>query len=215
MSRHATAEDLSAYLDRELEPVRLRLVEEHLGECDECRERADGMQRLVRDLRRLERLEPPPVLGRSLHRRIVLQPRSKNLLDRFETRLGGITLQPSVGFTFALVFAFAVILYLFAGSLERQERLRIPVLRPYPPPAAEEVLRQLRSGLTLRREGSLYREVGLPESAAVTEISAADPRARPILEGYPRLGEILREGLSIELEHDGEVVRLVPVEPGD
>ncbi len=211
MSRHATAEDLSAYVDQELEPVRLRLVEDHLEDCDECRDRLDGMQRLVGDLRRLKRLTPPSVLGSHLHRRIALQTRPQNLLDRVESRLGRVSLQPSVISTFALVFAFAAILYLFAGSLDLQERLRIPVLRPYPPPVSQEALEQI-GGRSFLQEGGLLREEGLPKGAPVTKIPSTDPRALEVLQESPDLVYLLDAGFAVELEHLDEILRILPSE---
>lgn len=207
MSRHATAEDLSAYLDREMEPIRLRLVKEHLEECEECRERAGGMQRLVRDLRRLERLEPPPTLGSSLRRRIRLQKRPKAMVDRLESRLGGLSLQPSITFTFALVFAFAAILYLFAGSLDRYERLRIPVLRPDPAPAQPSATREV-AGRSFHSVDGIWREEGLAAGTEAQTVALGTPAADELLRRYPDLGSLLADGGAVELYEGTQALRL-------
>ncbi|MCB1035658.1 MAG: zf-HC2 domain-containing protein, partial [Acidobacteria bacterium] len=201
-----------AYVDRELPPVHLRLVEEHLAECDECRQRADGMRSLVSDLRRLERLAPPPTLGATLHRRIVLRPRPRGLVERLESRLGGLSLQPSVGFTFALVLAFAAILYFFADSLERHERRRIPVLRPDPPATSEETVREA-AGRTFELREDTWYERGLKDGGELTELGSDDPAYAEVVSAFPDLRGLLAEGTAVELLHDGKPLRLTPSGP--
>ena len=64
MSDHATIEDLSAYLDRQLTRAELLEIEEHMAECELCAKRCEGMRRVMSSLRHLEHLAPLVVLNR-------------------------------------------------------------------------------------------------------------------------------------------------------
>ncbi len=125
---HLTADVLSAYLDRELPAPEAVRVEEHLEGCDRCRHQLDGLTTVVGRLRGLERLAPPQILEMDVQRRIALTAPRRNWLDQFDLRLGRLPVQPGVMVTFALVFAFAAILYTFAQGLEDHQPSTIPVV---------------------------------------------------------------------------------------
>jgi Putative zinc-finger len=209
---HATVEELSAYLDRELEPFRLRLVETHLEECQECRRRADGLGRVVRDLRRLERFDPPPALGQHLLRRLHRSPRPRTLMERLEVGLGGKNLQSPVGFSFALVVAFAALLYFFAGSLDRHQRNQTSILRPALPSSSAAAPRTVGER-TFRWSDGAWRQEGLPEEAVPREVEATSPAARQVLDREAELAELLAEGEPVVLEVEGAVLLIRPGSP--
>jgi anti-sigma factor RsiW len=197
MSRHATAAQLSAYLDEELPPPQLRLVEDHLEECPDCRRELEGLRGVVRRLRRLEELAPPPALGQDLARRIRLEPQPRDLLQRLEGRIQNTPMQSTVGFTFALVFALAVILFLFVNWVDERRQAHQPVLV-----APSEILDA--------------EDFTLPEEPLPTRtVSAASEEARRWIETAPELGRLLDRGVSVTWTWEGEVVEIVPVTAGD
>ena len=59
---HIKEEQLSAYLDKQLDPVEGSLVEAHLLECESCRSLYEEMSELTHLFQRAERLEPSPFL---------------------------------------------------------------------------------------------------------------------------------------------------------
>jgi anti-sigma factor RsiW len=70
MSKHATHQELSAYIDRETsEPVRRR-ISGHLRECPVCCGRMEQMERLHDAFVRLPRPEPDPEMFRKVSRRL-------------------------------------------------------------------------------------------------------------------------------------------------
>lgn len=132
MTAHASAEILSAYLDRELPAPKVDRLEEHLEDCPRCRAHLDSLTRVVGHLQRLERTAPPPILADRVARRVNLE-RARvvgrgGMVERIESKLGRVPVQSSILSTFSLVFALAAILYLFALAVEQIELKRIPVL---------------------------------------------------------------------------------------
>lgn len=128
MKNHATAEELSAFLDGELAREKSRRVEDHLAACGECRGRLDSLGRVVTHLQRLERMTPPEGLFHQVERQVARQGRRLSLLERLEGRLEGWDLQPTLAVTFALILALATIVYLYSVGLERQQSRRTAVV---------------------------------------------------------------------------------------
>ena len=222
MSCRATAEVLSAYLDRELPRPQLRLVETHLEECEECRRRLDGLGKVTRQLRSLERLAPPPVIGQRLERRLARVGERRDLLERVEARLGGFELNPSIGLTFALVFAFALILFLYADWSEYQMRQATRLVVPAAEPAPFIPVRYV-AGRTFEFHDGLWLERGLAYEAekdpSRTPVEADSERGRALLAAVPELQELLETGdrlvLSWEPEPGArELVELRSATPG-
>jgi hypothetical protein len=208
MNRHATAEELSAYLDQELEPPRLRLVRGHLEACEDCRRRADGLARVVRDLRALERQAPPPVLGQHLLERVHRQPRPRTLVEKLEGRLTTIPSQSSITFLFALVLAFAVLMYVFSGLLDRHERNQTSILRPPLPPPVVEV-----AGRSFEPWQGGWRQTNLDRTQKPLPVAAEDPAGAELLARYPDLEELLRTARWVLLQDGDRTVRLLAATP--
>lgn len=232
MSRHATAVELSAYLDEELEAPRLVLIRGHLEECEECRRKAESLGSVKRDLRRMEALEAPPALGQHLLARIHREPRPASLLERLEARIAAPPGQSAVGFTFAMVVAFAALLYLFAGSLDRHQRNQTSILRPDLPQIPAEAPADVpgegtvegppgqpapesfaTGGLAFEKASQgRWRQVGLAEGAdaGATALPFEGEEAAGILARLPELEALLSAGNSVLLEDGGRVVLLRP-----
>jgi anti-sigma factor RsiW len=73
MNRHATTEQLSAYLDRELGYVEVHQLEAHCAVCGECNTRLAGMRRVVHGLDRAGRAVPPAALRQQIRRQVIAE----------------------------------------------------------------------------------------------------------------------------------------------
>ncbi len=192
MSQHATAEDLSAYLDDELEAPRLLRLVEHLGECPGCRERLRRTRRVVGSLRQLERAVPPPLMARTVQRRISLAPRpSRGWLDRMEDRLRGTPQGSPLFFTFFLVACLAALVYFFASEVERAQQPRTALIvgklpQPSPPTGEIAEVRQLGEQ-TYELIDGLWRQQGIEQRGADLRIEASSEEGRAVLRLHPRL----------------------------
>ena len=62
MVKHVPEEQISAWVDRQLDPGEMGQVESHLRDCDECRAAADEMSAVVQAFRATETAELPPYL---------------------------------------------------------------------------------------------------------------------------------------------------------
>ncbi len=207
MRRHATAEELSAYLDHELPPPRLRLVETHVAACEECRRRLLDFRQVVAELEGLERLAPPPVLGQELVRRVTLEPRPRNLLERFERRVRSLPMQPAVGFTFAMVLSLAVIAIVYTEKIERLRYESVQLLRPEAGSTLE--VRTVAGRLFERRQDGWWDEV-VPPGYPVLDREAHEPEARALFAALPGLEAFVAEGTAVIVAEDGRAVRILP-----
>lgn len=207
MSRHATAEVLSAYLDDELEEVESREIADHLERCTDCRARFASMRRVVTTLRRMERRAPPPLLAENVERRMSLDGRRASTLERLEDHLRDMPQSSSLFFTFALVAALAVIVYLFAHGVERSQRPRTAlVLAPQVEAPTGEV-RETRevAGRTFDLIDGVWWERGLEQPVADFHVTTDSPAGREVLALHPELAEL---GRRVVLRIEGSVVEL-------
>ena len=91
MTTHVDIETLSTYLDRELSAPEIRQVQEHLELCDGCRDRLWSLEKVVGNLKQLDRLAPPPHLESDVHRLAALQASGPSLAQRLEKNLARFT----------------------------------------------------------------------------------------------------------------------------
>lgn len=187
MNRHATLEDLSCYLDSELEAERSRRVEEHLAACAACRQRLAGLGRVVDELDRLEMLAPPSQMGGWVEERLRPARGPSPLRRRMESRSRGLPPLPGLLPLFGVVVALAIIAYLFAFGSALLERRTAE--RPRAGAAAPTESGLSREGQSVRLEivgrrlvwvGELWVEegidpTGLAEILDPANAAAADP----------------------------------------
>ena len=120
MSGHATAQSLSLYLDAALPVAERRRFEEHLEVCPECRQRLDGLRRVVSGLGRLPTAAPPQDLAARVGREIDLRGRGGPWQRLLEGDLPRPLLASPPIHLLALILALGAIVYLFALGLERR-----------------------------------------------------------------------------------------------
>jgi len=177
MSAHCSVQQLSSYVDEELTHPELRLVESHLSDCPECRDRLAGLGNVVRELRRVERAAPPPELGYRVERAVDHAAGPMRLWQRGEAGARRWLDPPTVAPIFGVVLALAVIFYLAAVYNAAGTATRL-VIAPgadesESEEAAEGVARDLPGGAevvqwagrTFRRHGQGWWEEGLSPRA--------------------------------------------------
>lgn len=216
---HLDEELLSAYLDGELSPHHSESVEAHLESCASCRTRLDGLRRVVHSLARLERASPPPLLARSVERRVALFDREASFVERLESRLQGIRLDSPMVVTFAVVLALATIVFLFShGVANRRGDVSLKLATPE---AAHGLLDELEGveieGRWLQRDGAVWVQQGTAEQAAETVAWDSD-RGRAVRRAHPWLDDLLTlsDANAVRFVTDGgETLLLLRNEPGE
>lgn len=215
MSVHATAEVLSAYLDRELPGAEERRLVEHLEECPRCRADLESLGGLVRRLRSLERSAPPPVLGQRLVRRLSLERRPRGLVESLEERLRGLRFDSSIFLAFAMVFSLVSIVYLFAHGVERYQRRSIPVVvvpaDSFEITPAEEVPQaepKRVAGRVFELVDGVWWEQGWVGATPQRRLRSDEPDGRALLDRHPELRQLLADGERAVLVVDGHLLEL-------
>ncbi len=223
MSTHASAELLSAYLDRQLVEPEARQLEEHVESCRQCLVKLEGLREVVTDLKSLEPLPVPDDLEQAVARRITLSDRSPSLLDRFEDGMSIFNRQSPILSMFGVVVALALFIYFFSYTLHLRETATTPVIFENPPgavpaepPEADspshaggvpmELLAADRR-LVWSEEGQWIEE-GVDAGAVSRTLSLDSEAGRELLAAHPELAGLTDLEHGVVLEVDGEVVRL-------
>lgn len=210
MRQEARAELISAYLDNELQGEDAERFQKLLAEDESVRREVEGMRSVVSNLRHLERMAPPPTLDHHVARRIALAGEHRSLLDRIEGGLAGVQ-SPSNNFLmFALVFALAIIVYLFSAHLGKDSM--VPVVFEADPqaPIVEDIENAtsvlMGSRLFLRHKDGRWVEDGLSEQdiAAAQTVQVDSAVGRELLEHHPDLKGLTLLGDAIFRLHEGE-----------
>ena len=209
MNRHATVEELSSLLDRELDAGPAERVRLHLVECADCRSRLDGLRSVVRALERVERAAPPPTLGLELIERLSWEPEPAGPFDRLERRLGSIRLQPSVAPVFAFVVALAAIMFFFVSGLERRMQGTPVILEPPGVVEVESVSApRVVSGRTFELSDGVWVEVGVGDRAPTVRLDGEDPAVGSWSPELPDPTELARLGGPVRLLAGAEVIEI-------
>lgn len=214
MRQEARAELISAYLDNELRGEEAERFQKLLAEDESVRREVEGMRSVVSNLRHLERMAPPPTLDHHVARRIALTGRDRSLLDRIEGGLAGIQAPSNNFLMFALVFALAIIVYMFSAYLDRDSMLPVVFTPEKSPPIVEDIERAtsvlMGSRMFLRQEDGRWVEDGLsPEEVASAQVVQADsPAGRELLERNPDLKGLTLLGDAIFRLRKNDIIEL-------
>ncbi|MEM7350985.1 MAG: zf-HC2 domain-containing protein [Acidobacteriota bacterium] len=218
MSSHASADLLSAYIDRQLVADEARQLEEHLENCQQCNVRLEGLRRVVDSLQGVHQLAPPVGLEQTVARRIALADERTSLLDHFEQGMSLLNRQNPILALFGVVIALMVFIYLFSYSLHLREESSptIPVtFGPAPPPsgAATDGI-AVGSQVTvagrqlLWAEEGLWVEAGVDAGDAARSLTLDSDDGRAFFDNHPELSDLAELGRSVVLRVEGEVLRL-------
>ncbi len=206
ISSHATAESLSAYLDRQLVEPEVERLEAHLEECQECHGRLQGLRRVVADLRQIESLDPPAELRRAVARRIALAHDREPLLDRFESALSIFNRQSTILPMLGIVIALGVFIYMFAWALERHQHT--PVIFGSPAAVGTDATTdgsRESGGRLLQLEDGVWIEDGARRDAVSRTIELDSEPGLLLVAEHPELEQLPRPAVIFL---DGEVIEI-------
>ena len=211
MIAHPTLEVLSAHLDGELSRLESTRVRRHLDEYVPCRRELEGLRRTVGRLRELERAAPSDLLETRVRRQVAVESDARSLADRFELRRFRLPVQSSTLLTFALVVAFAVMLFVFAEAVERQRTATIPVELSSGPE------RESATSVPVATEWIWVEGRWSPESVAdvASRLDFAVRRGSPeweeLLRHHPELGSLPgADGAVLVRLHEDERLLVLP-----
>lgn len=211
MNTHPDVETLSIYLDSRLSRLERSRVDEHLERCGDCRERLCSLEKVVEDLRSLERMAPPPHLGTHLHRLAALQASEPTLIQRLEHSVSRFNVHSTIAPVFAVVVALIVIIYMLSWGLHRQATGRIPVhLEPEETvidTLAVESSRQV-AGRTFALDDGVWIERGLEDLPPIQILSGTDPQVQSWMADTPALATIATLGQRVRVVMNGSVVEI-------
>ncbi len=216
MSTHASADLLSAYLDRQLVEPEARQLEDHLDRCSQCHVRLEGLRKVVAHLQSMEQLATPLNLEQTVARRIALSSESESLLDRFEHGMSIFNRQSPILAMFGVVIALALFIFLFSYTLHLRETATTPVIWEDPPASIAKPVAEVATGSRLSiagrelvwSEDGLWVEEGADASALSRTLAVDSEAGRAFLAKHPDLADLATVDGSVVLAVDGEVVRL-------
>ncbi len=214
MSTHASAELLSAYLDRQLVEPEARQLEQHLDRCPECDVRLEGLRKVVKNLQSLEQLATPLALEQTVARRIALSDERESLLDRFEQTMSIFNRQSPILASFGVVIALALFIYFFSYTLHLRENALTPIIFEDPPVAvpSADVAAGSRLDIAGRNlvwsEGGLWIEEGVGLEAVSRALAVSSEEGQAFLSEHPELVDLAKLDRVVVLAIGGEVVRL-------
>ena len=196
MSIHATAQDLSLLVDRQLPVAGQEQLEQHLRQCQQCQERYLSTQQLVNELRGLERVAPPSTLGMTVrhHRQAVGQSRLRQRLERTWKRWPDPMILAYLGVVIALG-SMAVAVSRMAEQSETGSTLIIA------PSASDRVVTELHG---------VWVEPGLTDQQVVSARPASGDEVSTVLDRLDQ--EIPGGSKAIVARLGSEVVRIELVE---
>jgi anti-sigma-K factor RskA len=194
---HRWKEELAAYALGALEPAEARALEQHLADCEECRERLRWLQPAVDVLpASVEQHEPP----RSLRRRVLATVREEARAERAERpwwRGGRVTFRarPAIALGAAALLTAGVIGYgLSAGGgddaetaeavVERSDGGAVLRVSSLPEPEGENVYQawfrvggRIRPSVTFTpgEDGTAVAELGRPPRGAEEVLVTVEP----------------------------------------
>lgn len=214
---HLDTEQLSAYLDREVEAAEERALESHLAGCAACRSRLESLRGVAARVGRLNQLAPPvppPWLGAQVRHHWKLRQQQGPWLMRVARGVGRDLRGWVLG---APRMAAAALLVPIAFSL----------LAYTPPPLPEPpnlpLMVDVSEGLTavqlttsraagktfvLSKRGDVWMEEGLPAGSPYQRVAAGSPAGRALLTRYRDLGYLLADGSRVVLRYQRSTLEL-------
>lgn len=210
MNRHATTEQLSAYLDRELGAVELRQLEAHYASCEECRAHLASMQRVVRSLDNIGRATPPPALRQQIRRQVITQATApphglRAAFERF--RMYMLTMQPTLRTASAM--GLALVVGLFAVNhindprpVEAQEPQENVTVGAYDDTPISPITTSEVAGREFIWTDSGWIQRGLEGKAPEAQVEAGSPQGKALLSRYSDLALLLADGSPVFLRYN-------------
>jgi Putative zinc-finger len=213
MNRHATTEQLSAYLDRELGFVELQQLEAHCATCEQCKARLDSMRRVVYKLDNIGRAVPPPALRQQIRRQVTTEAMMpptgfRAMFERFCLPLLAPQplLPPQPTLRTAAVMGLALVVGLFVYTHQEPRAVPAPQENVTAGPYLETPISQITTSevdgrkFILTDSGWIQR--GLVGQTPEVQVEASSPQGRALLNRSPDLAILLQDGSPVVLRYN-------------
>ncbi len=214
MTSHASAEALSAYLDRQLVAREARELEEHLETCPQCHVRLESLRKVIDNLRSIHELPTPSTLQQAVVRRIALTDEPPGLLDRFEQGLSLLNRQNPILAMFGVVIALVLFIYLFSLNVQLHENQSdtIPVIFQDPPNSVADVAVGNRvivaDRLLIWNEQGYWLEQGVDADAVTRRLQIDSEAGRELFAVQSEIAALAALKRAVVIKIEGDVVRL-------
>ena len=214
MKRHLSTEQLSSYMDDEVEHAESREVEAHLASCPACQARLSSMRRLVVEIRRMERAAPPRDLVHQVRAQVVAQGAPRTLRSRARDFFRSLVFEPSFRAAAAMGLTLAVVVVWLA----------VQEVPPVPPPAGTQILTVKThfgepplglpettsevAGLEFVWAGDRWVQKGLEWKRPETRVVVASPEGQDMISQYSDLMLLLTDGSRVVMQYRLATVEL-------
>lgn len=225
MIRHASTEELSAYLDSELGFAEVGGLEAHCATCADCGARLASLRRVVHGLGRIGRAEPPAALRQQIRRQVQAAP-ARSLQETLQSAFDALRLllfpiRPALRTSAA--WGLAVVTGLFAVSHgvdrylraeprpARQEILTVETYMGVPPAAFRETTSEVAGlGKFVWTEEAGWVQRGLEWKEPEARVDTRSPEGRALLTKYSGLKNLFADEqcLSVVLSDNRETVEI-------
>jgi hypothetical protein len=216
MMRHLSTEQLSSYLDGEEGHVETREVEVHLASCPACRARLSSMQRLVVEIRRMERSTPPPDLAYQVKAQVAALGEVRTLRSRARDFFRSLALQPSFRTAAAMGLGVAMVLgYLAWQNVPpvpvpagpRTEIVTVKTTFGEAPLGLPETTSEV-AGREFVWSGDRWVQKGLEWKTPETRVMLASPEGQAMISRYSDLMLLLTDGSRVVMQYRLATVEL-------
>jgi anti-sigma factor RsiW len=214
MKRHLSTEQLSSYMDGEVEHAESREAEVHLASCPACRARLSSMRRLVVEIRRMERAAPPPGLGHQVRAQAAAQGTPRTLRSRARDFFRSLVFEPSfrvaAAMGLATVVVLAVLLWQEVPPVPPPDGTQILTVRTHfgdPPLGLPETTSEV-AGLEFVWAGDRWVQKGLEWKRPETRVVVASPEGQDMISQYSDLMLLLTDGSRVVMQYRLATVEL-------
>jgi len=216
MKRHLSTEQLSSYMDGEVEHAETREVEVHLASCPACRARLSSMRRLVVEIRRMERPVPPQDLAYQVKAQVAAQGEVRTLRTRASDLFRAVFVQPSfrtvgaMGLAAAVVFGFLAWQTVPPVPPPHDAGTQIVTVRTTfgePPLGLPETTSEV-AGREFVLSGDRWVQKGLEWKQPDSRVVVASPEGQDMINKYSDLMLLLTDGSRVVMQYRLATVEL-------
>jgi hypothetical protein len=228
MNRHASTEDLSAYLDSELGYAEVGPLEAHCASCADCGSRLASLRRVVNGLGGIHRAEPPAALRHQIRREVQTAPPPAGFAQRIEWALDSLRIllfpiRPALRASAALGLAAVAGLFaishgmgdgfLRADDPQPRHPIEIVDVRMGEPLALPSKTTSRVAGRNFILTDAGWVQSGLEGEKPETRLDTHSPQGRALLTRYSDLLFLLADGSSVVLRYNLETVEIRSMPP--
>jgi hypothetical protein len=212
MKRHLSTEQLSSFMDGEVGHAETREVEVHLASCPACRARLSSMRRLVTEIRRMERVAPPPDMVYQVKAQVAAVGEVRTWRSRARDLFRSLAFRPSLRTAAAMGLAFAAVVGFQAWQTVPPveggpEIMTVRTTFGGSPLGLPETTSEV-DGLEFVWSGDRWVQKGLEWTTPETRVMLASPEGQAMINRYSDLMLLLTDGSRVVMQYRLATVEL-------